>query len=82
MYVSFDVVLPSFLYEFKLSTVQAENDLGSWHKYKIEEVGQIQSKDIFKQAQAFADSVSDGKVKASDPVDTEVATENGEDTPF
>jgi hypothetical protein len=75
---------PSFLFEFKLSTVQAENDLGSWHKYKIEEIGQIQSQDVFKQAKAFADSVSDGKVKASEPVDTETTSteESGEDAPF
>ena len=32
---------PSFLYMFKLSTINAENDLGSWFKYKIEEVGQV-----------------------------------------
>lgn len=75
---------PSFLFEFNLSTVQAENDLGSWHKYKIEEIGQIKSQDVFKQAQAFADSVTTGKVKASEPVDTEAATteESGEDAPF
>jgi hypothetical protein len=75
---------PSFLFEFKLSTVQAENDLGSWHKYKIEEIGQIQSQDVFKQAKAFSDSVSDGKVKASEPVDTETTSteESGEDAPF
>jgi hypothetical protein len=75
---------PSFLYEFNLTTVQAENDLGSWHKYKIEEVGQLESQDVFKQAQAFADSVSTGKVKASEPVDTEATSEeeSGEDAPF
>ena len=75
---------PSFLYEFNLSTVQAENDLGSWHKYKIEETGQLESQEVFKQAQAFADSVSDGKVKASEPVDTEATSEeeSGEDAPF
>ena len=34
------VEAPSFLYKFKLSTVEAENDLGNWkNKYKIEEVG-------------------------------------------
>jgi hypothetical protein len=75
---------PSFLFEFNLSTVQAENDLGSWHKYKIEEIGQIKSQDVFKQAQAFADSVTTGKVKASEPVDTEATSteESGEDAPF
>ena len=35
---------PSFLYMFKLATVNAENDLGSWFKYKLEEVGQVSSK--------------------------------------
>lgn len=70
---------PSFLYEFNLSTVQAENDLGSWYKYKIEEVGQISSKDVFNQAEAFAESVSEGKVKASEPIDTEIDSDTEED---
>jgi hypothetical protein len=77
---------PSFLYKFKLSTVQAENDLGSWHKYKLEEIGQIDSKDVFKQAQTLADSISEGKVKASEPIDADVAQDDstvaGEDAPF
>ena len=44
----------------------------------------IKSQDVFKQAQAFADSVTTGKVKASEPVDTETASteESGEDAPF
>jgi len=75
---------PSFLYKFKLSTINAENDLGSWFKYKIEEEGQIDSKDTFNQAETLADSIGQGKVKASEPVYTEVSTEaeNGEDAPF
>jgi len=77
---------PSFLYKFKLSTIQAENDLGSWHKYKLEEIGQIDSKDVFKQAQTLADSISEGKVKASEPIDADIAqddsTVSGEDAPF
>ena len=65
---------PSFLYKFKLSTINAENDLGSWFKYKIEEEGQIDSKDTFNQAETLADSIGQGKVKGSDPIDTEIAT--------
>jgi hypothetical protein len=65
---------PSFLYKFKLSTINAENDLGSWFKYKIEEQGQIDSKDTFSQAETLADSIGQGKVKGSDPIDTEVAS--------
>ena len=72
---------PSFLYKFKLSTVNAENDLGSWHKYKIEEEGQIDSKDIFNQAESLSDSIGQGKVKASDPIDTEIVnTDTSGDT--
>ncbi len=67
---------PSFLYKFKLSTINAENDLGSWFKYKIEELGQIDSKDTFSQAEALADSIGQGKVKGSDPIDTETNTDN------
>ena len=73
------VEAPSFLFKFKLSTVEAENDLGNWHKYKIEELGQIESKDIFKEAEKLADSVSTGKVKASEPTE---ATAEGGDAPF
>ena len=74
------VEAPSFLYTFKLSTVEAENDLGNWHKYKIEESGQVGSREIFKEGEKLADSVSTGKVKASEPVDAEV--NNGADAPF
>tara|TARA_B100000073_G_scaffold242348_1_gene203300 strand:- start:9 stop:764 length:756 start_codon:yes stop_codon:yes gene_type:complete len=71
------VEAPSFLFKFKLSTVEAENDLGNWHKYKIEEAGQIETRDIFKEAEKLADSVTTGKVKASEPTET-----SGEDAPF
>ena len=74
------VEAPSFLYTFKLSTIEAENDLGNWHKYKIEESGQVGSREIFKEGEKLADSVSTGKVKASEPVDAEV--NNGADAPF
>ena len=68
---------------FNLSTVNAENDLGSWYKYKIEEIGTVSSKDIFKQAESLSDSISEGKVKASDPVDTDTSSEEKDTkTPF
>ena len=75
---------PSFLYMFKLSTINAENDLGSWFKYKIEEVGQVSSKSIFSQAESLSDSINTGKVKASEPVDTETSStqETNTKTPF
>ena len=74
---------PSFLFMFELSTVNAENDLGSWYKYKIEEVGNVSSKYIFKQAEALSDSVSAGKVKASEPVETDTSSDEKETkTPF
>jgi|TARA_R110002033_G_scaffold75263_2_gene126731 hypothetical protein len=75
---------PSFLYMFKLATINAENDLGSWFKYKLEEVGQVSSKEIFGQAEALSDSVSEGKVKASEPVDTDTSSseETNTKTPF
>ena len=69
---------------FKLSTINAENDLGSWFKYKIEEVGQVSSKSIFSQAESLSDSINTGKVKASEPVDTETSStqETNTKTPF
>ncbi|WP_293319140.1 hypothetical protein [Phenylobacterium sp.] len=73
------VETPSFMYEFRLSTVEAENDLGNWHKYKIEEIGQIESKDVFKQGQGLAESVTTGKVKASEPLDTDASEEQDDD---
>jgi len=75
---------PSFLYMFKLATVNAENDLGSWFKYKLEEVGTVLKKEIFAQAEALSDSVSEGKVKASEPVDTDSSSskETNTKTPF
>ena len=78
---------PSFMYEFKLSTVEAENDLGNWYKYKIEEIGQIESKDVFKQGEGLAESVTTGKVKASEPLDTDASEEqddegDGKKVPF
>ena len=65
---------PSFLYMFKLATINAENDLGSWYKYKLDEIGQVSSKDVFSQAESLSDSINTGKVKASEPVDTETTT--------
>ena len=65
---------PSFLYMFKLATINAENDLGSWYKYKLDEVGQVSSKETFGQAESLSDSINTGKVKASEPVDTETTT--------
>jgi len=50
------------------------------HEPAVLTTGQVKSQDVFKQAQAFADSVSEGKVKASEPVDTEVADDVGEDS--
>ena len=77
---------PSFLYKFNLSTVQAENDLGSWFKYKIEEVGQIDSKDVFSQAEGLAESVDIGRVKASEPVEVDQPvtddSDDNEEAPF
>ena len=48
----------------------------AYYKYKIEEIGQVESKEIFKDGEKLADSVSTGKVKASEP------TEAGSDAPF
>jgi len=75
------VEAPSFLFKFALSTVEAENDLGNWHKYKLEEVGMIESKDTFAEAETLADSVTQGKVKASEPIDADTGTDDTK-TPF
>ena len=59
----------------------------AYYKYKIEEIGQIESKDVFKQGQGLAESVTTGKVKASEPLDTDVSEEqddegDGKKVPF
>ena len=60
--------------EITLSIKKDEKEFLS--KYKIEEIGQVESKEIFKDGEKLADSVSTGKVKASEP------TEAGSDAPF
>ena len=68
---------PSFMYEFTLSTVQATNDQGTWQKYKIEEVGQIDKKHLFIAAETLSKSVDTGKVKPSEHApDTNVDSED------
>ena len=57
---------PSFMYEFTLSTVEATNDQGTWQKYKIEEIGQIDKKHLFIAAETLSKSVDTGKVKPSE----------------
>ena len=68
---------PSFMYEFTLSTVEATNDQGTWQKYKIEEVGQIDKKHLFIAAETLSKSVDTGKVKPSEHApDTNVDSED------
>ena len=67
---------PSFMYEFLLSTIEATNDQGTWQKYKIEEIGQIDKKHLFVAAETLSKSVDTGKVKASEHApDTNVDSE-------
>ena len=60
--------------------------MGSWFKYKIEEIGQIDSKDVFSQAEGLAESVDKGKVKASEPVEVDQPitddSDDNEEAPF
>ncbi len=68
---------PSFMYEFTLSTVEATNDQGTWQKYKIEEIGQIDKKHLFIAAETLSKSVDTGKVKPSEHApDTNVDSED------
>ena len=41
----------------------------------------IESKDVFKEAETLADSVTQGKVKASEPIDADTGTDDTK-TPF
>ena len=68
---------PSFMYEFTLSTVEATNDQGTWQKYKIEEVGQIDKKHLFIAAETLSKSVDTGKVNPSEHADS--TNEDSED---
>jgi hypothetical protein len=68
---------PSFMYEFTLSTVEATNDQGTWQKYKIEEIGQIDKKHLFIASETLSKSVDTGKVKPSEHApDTNVDSED------
>ena len=68
---------PSFMYEFLLSTIEATNDQGTWQKYKIEEIGQIDKKHLFIAAETLSKSVDTGKVKPSEHApDTNVDSED------
>ena len=67
---------PSFMYEFTLGTIEATNDQGTWQKYKIEEIGQIDKKHLFIAAETLSKSVDTGKVKASEHAsDTNVSSD-------
>jgi len=68
---------PSFMYEFTLSTIEATNDRGTWQKYKIEEIGQLDKKHLFVAAGTLSKSVDTGKVKASEHA-TDVTNEDSE----
>ena len=68
---------PSFMYEFTLGTVEATNDRGTWQKYKIEEIGQLDKKHLFVAAGTLSKSVDTGKVKASEHA-TDVTNEDSE----
>ena len=68
---------PSFMYEFTLSTVEATNDQGTWQKYKIEEIGQLDKKHLFIASETLSKSVDTGKVKASEHA-TDVTNEDSE----
>jgi len=62
---------PSFMY------VEATNDRGTWQKYKIEEIGQLDKKHLFVAAGTLSKSVDTGKVKASEHA-TDVTNEDSE----
>jgi len=68
---------PSFMYEFTLGTIEATNDQGTWQKYKIEEIGQLDKKHLFVAAGTLSKSVDTGKVKASEHA-TDVTNEDSE----
>ena len=68
---------PSFMYEFTLSTVEATNDQGTWQKYKIEEIGQLDKKHLFIASETLSKSVNTGKAKASEHA-TDVTNEDSE----
>jgi len=77
---------PLFANQWKFTTVEESNELGSWFNYQIELVGLVADRNLLLEAKAFRDSVAAGEVKAapeegSTPTDTSSAQRDS-DIPF
>ena len=53
----------SFSHIYKLRTTQLSNDKGTWFGWEVSKVGTIQDAELYKQAKAFAESISKGNVE-------------------
>jgi len=68
---------PSFFYFYKLTTVAAKNDQGSWHMWNVEDVGPNQHLESLQNGRVICDDVANNAVKvqsydeAEGPTDAE-----------
>ena len=56
---------PSYSHIYSLKTVAQSNDKGTWFGWNISKVGPVQDKELYRQAKAFAESISKGDVQTS-----------------
>ena len=54
----------SFSHTYQLRTVQQSNDKGTWFGWEVQKIGPVSNTEIYQQAKAFADNISQGNVKA------------------
>ena len=54
----------SFSHTYQLRTVQQSNDKGTWFGWEVQKIGPVSNTEIYQQAKAFAENISQGNVKA------------------
>jgi len=59
------VTPPTWVNQFKLTTVLESNDQGSWYGVKFEPAGFIPSQDVYEAGRAFHEAISAGEAKAN-----------------
>jgi len=69
---------PIYSQVYRLATTKESNDRGSWHGWEITRIGTIEEENVFKEAKAFASSVSTGDVNVKFDGEDTASKETGE----
>lgn len=56
---------PTWMSQFRLTTVKESNDQGSWYGVKLEPAGFVQSADIYAQGKEFYEAISSGEARVN-----------------